>query len=108
MAQNDPYDIDEKVAALRGHAERQGQTISSIVEAAITLAERVRNLESYVQQRAVMEAREEERDKALYEKLAEIKADIKGIRMFGQKIQWTVIVTVIGAIVAFIIKGKLI
>lgn len=104
----DPHDLDEKVTALRSHAERQGQSISAIVETAMALAERVRNLESYVQQRAVMEARDEERDKALYEKLAEIKADIAGIRTFGQKIQWTVIVTVIGAIVAFIIKGKLI
>jgi len=100
-------DTARKLAELYAQAEHERQSISAIVQSAFTLAERVRNLETYVQQREIRQAREEERDIVLNDKLTQIIADIRGIKKFGSAIQWTVLTSFILAFVAFVFRGGL-
>lgn len=103
-----------RIEHLTYQAERQREGISEIVKEAAALAMRVRSLEAFAQTRAVAEAREDERDKALYERLTrmedqikETRGEIKEIKGIGSKALWIVGSALLMALVAFIIKGGL-
>jgi regulator of replication initiation timing len=103
-----------RIEHLAYQAERQRQTISDIVKEAVALDMRVRSLETFAQTRAVAEAREDERDKALYERLTrmedqikETRGEIKEIKGIGSKALWIVGSALLTALVAFVIKGGL-
>jgi hypothetical protein len=94
--------------------ERQNDRIAEIIKEAFAIGARVRALESYAQSRAIVEAREDERDKALYDRLARMedhitdtKSEIKGIKGLGAKVLWTIASALILALVTFVLKGGL-
>jgi hypothetical protein len=99
--------IARRVEAVTHIAERQRESISEIVKEAVALDMRVRSLEALAQTRAITEAREDERDKALYDRLTRIEEQIKDIRGLGGKVAWLIGSLLLTALVAFVIKGGL-
>lgn len=106
--------LGRRIEAIHHLAERQREAISEIVKEAVALDMRVRTLESLAQTRAVTEAREDERDKALYERLTrmedaikETRGEVKDIKGAGGKALWIIGGLLITAIFTFIIKGGL-
>lgn len=79
---------------------------------------RIETLEGWRHNQNVVEAREDERDKSLYQRLdkieksievvgAESKSGINAIRGFGWKIFWLVAGTCVAVFVTFTLKGGL-
>lgn len=106
--------ILRKVEALTLLKERHEEMIREGVKEALAIEARVRVLEAYAQTRAVTEAREDERDKALYDRLArmedqikETRVEIKDIKSVGSKALWIVGSALLTALVAFVVKGGL-
>jgi hypothetical protein len=106
--------IARRVEALTLLKERHEEMIREGVREAVAIEARVRILEAYAQTRAVTEAREDERDKALYERLTrmedqikETRGEIKEIKGLGGRALWIVGSVVLTAIVAWVIKGGL-
>jgi len=106
---NDPPsgDIGHRLDRLDNHVTRQGEMISSIIKEAVNVELRVRTLETYAQTRAVTEAREDERDKALMVQLGRMEKDIESIKGLGSKALWVVGSAVLLAFVTFILNGGL-
>jgi DNA repair ATPase RecN len=116
---------------LSANEMRLGEAISAISQSHTSLEHRVRALEQAETSRAIISAREDERDKALYSRLdkiekkvesidsiqgkvAEVKRDVADVgedvgKIKGNfsKASWTVISAVILAVVAWILKGGL-
>jgi hypothetical protein len=122
MADNDEHKHDlvnlaviaRRVDAIHYIVEKHGQTISEIVSEAVAIDMRVRSLEGLAQTRAITEAREDERDKSLYDRLGrmeeqikETRAEIKGIKSVGSRALWIVGSGLLTAVVGFILKGGL-
>jgi hypothetical protein len=116
--------IVRKVESLMLLKERHEEMIREAAKEAVAIDARVRVLEAYAQTRAITEAREDERDKVLYERLskierktdalegidtkvATIKADVDSIKGNFSKASWAALASLIGAIVFFIVKGGL-
>lgn len=114
--------VARRVDAVKHVTERQAEMISEIVREALALDVRVRSLEGLAQTRAITEAREDERDKALYDRLGRIEKNVEGfegvsvkvatltkdvdsIKGGVSKILWTIVLTVVAAIAGFAIKG---
>lgn len=88
---------------LRSHAE----TLTAIVKAHEKMHARLELLEERDQEVQKLEARKEERDKArvLWETQTDKKLD--SIQGAGTKLLWLVATLVVGAFIAFIIRGGL-
>jgi hypothetical protein len=99
--------LARRLEAISHLAERQREVISEIVNEAVALDMRVRSLENLAQTRAITEAREDERDKALYDRLSRIEDQIKDIRGFGSKALWIIGGVLLTAVATFIIQGGL-
>jgi hypothetical protein len=106
--------IARRVEALMLLKERHEEMIREGVREAVAIEARVRILEAYAQTRAVTEAREDERDKALYERLTRMedqikdtRTEIKEIKGLGGRALWIVGSVVLTAFIAWIIKGGL-
>lgn len=81
---------------LRDHAK----TLSSIVE-------KLTDMETAAHQRAIMDARVEERAISRGQQLERIEADLAAIKGVGTKLLWIVIGSIAAAFLAFVIKGGL-
>lgn len=93
---------------------RLGESISALTQAHNSLEMRVRTLEAKEQSNEVIRAREDERDKSLYEKLGrmedqikETRFEIKGIKSVGSKALWIVGSTTLTGITLFVVKAVL-
>ena len=99
--------------------ERTDDRIAEIVKEAVAIEARVRALESYAQSRAIIEAREDERDKALHDRLTrmeeyakETRTDIKGelnaIKSIAPRSLWLIATAIVSAtisgITAYLLK----
>lgn len=96
-----------QLQAIAFQHERTEARILEIVKEAVAIEARVRALETSNQNRAIVEAREDERDKAMQERLARLEDGIQAIRGSGSKVIWTIASAVILAVVAFVLKGGL-
>jgi hypothetical protein len=116
--------IVRRVESLMLLKERHEEMIREAAKEAVAIDARVRVLEAYAQTRAITEAREDERDKVLYERLSKIerktdalegidtkivtiRADVDAIKGNFSKLGWAVITAITIAVVAFVIKGGL-
>ena len=99
---------------LQSHAK----TITVFTEELSHYKARVEGLEQWRHSQNIVDAREDERDKALYRRLDAIEDSIKSVRDegkentdsitgFGWKIFWLVAATCVGVFVTFILKGGL-
>lgn len=86
--------------------------MSELVNQTSSLTRRVEHLEAQAQARAITEAREDERDKALYERLDRMEGSIKtvdgkveGLRGGVSKAVWIFGAAIITAFAAWLIKG---
>lgn len=111
---SDPTDHARRLEELERYVSNQGNSISEITKAHGALSGRVDHLESLAQERAITEAREDERDKALYDRLDRMEKsievtnkDIKDLRGIGAKALWVFISAIIVAAAAFVVKGGL-
>ena len=109
-----PPSVTQRLEKLEQYIAKQGESISSVAQEYLSLKSRVAHLEELAQSRAITEAREDERDKALYERLdrmetqiKDTRGEIKDIRGIGSKALWVFISAIIVAAAAFMIKGGL-
>jgi hypothetical protein len=113
MAENHDRELNNAADAIRQlqglvySNERTNEKIAEIVKEAFAIEARVRALEGYAQSRAITEAREDERDKALRSEVAGLREEIKGFNSIGSKLFWNILSPVILATVAFILGGGL-
>lgn len=103
-----------RIEELERFVSNHGTSISAMVENHAALSRRVEHLEALAQARAITEAREDERDKALYDRLDRMDDEIKGtrgevkdIRSIAAKAIWVFISAFIVAGATFVIKGGL-
>ena len=117
--------VPRRVQELERHASNQGTTIATLVTAQADFLKRLERLEALAQMRAITEAREDERDKALYNRLdrmedqiqavksdlqkqiEETKKDLMSFKGLGVKALWVFVSAFIVAFAAWIIKGGL-
>lgn len=106
------YDHKRRIEELERFVAQQGTSISTVIQSTATLLTRIEKLESLAQARAITEAREDERDKALYARLDRMddaiekaRDEIQDIRGIGAKALWVFISAIILAITTFLIKG---
>lgn len=92
--------VEERMSNVERDVRDHAKTLSSMLET-------LRTLEQERIERKIVAAREEERDKALNERLTTIETAIKGIQGVGNKLVWIAATAVFGAFIAFIIKGGL-
>ncbi len=92
----------------------QGNSISELALQTAAISRRVEHLESLAQERAITEAREDERDKALYARLdrmegqiKDTREEIKDMRGIGAKGLWVFMSAILVGFATFIIKGGL-
>lgn len=104
----------EIIKKLSDNEIRLGESISALTLAHNSLEYRVRSLEDDKQNNAISRARDDERDKALYERLSrmedeikETREEIKGIKNLGGRVLWLVSCILITALVGWVIKGGL-
>lgn len=101
-------DTAQRLERLDHYITRQGEIISAIVKDVFALQARVQTLELYAETRRITEAREDERDKALYGRLDRIEKDVDSIKGIGAKALWIVGSAIILAAVGFVLKGGLV
>ena len=114
MPQSEEFarDYVRRITELERYAATQGTTIAEAVKAQAVLNERVLQLEQLAQSRAITEAREDERDKALYERLtrmetsiADTRGEVREIKGIGAKALWVFISAILVAVATFLVKG---
>ena len=88
---------------LRDHSK----SLTALTDGIADLGKRITALEEANLSYRVYIAREEERDKALQARLSGIETSLNGIKGGFNKLLWIIGTGVIGAFVAFIIKGGL-
>lgn len=88
---------------VRDHAK----SLTSMADSINDTNRRLAVLEQAHQQYEIYRAREEERDKALQERLKSMEAQLKSILGVGSKLLWIVGTSVVGAFIAFLLKGGL-
>lgn len=101
-------DALRRLQKLEQYMSQHGNSISELVKAHSSLDDRVKRLEELAQSRAITEAREDERDKALYGRLDRMEAEIKGIKGIGSKALWVFIAAIITAVSTFVLRGGLV
>jgi chromosome segregation ATPase len=89
---------------LRDHAK----SFTAITEQVHNWQQRVIALETVIRKMEIAEARAEERELRLNERLKNIDADLEAIRGVGTKLLWIVAGGVVTAFLAFLLKGGLI
>lgn len=102
------HDLQRRIEEVEKFVAQQGTSISSSIQNQASLTVRIERLESLAQARAITEAREDERDKALYARLDRMELKIGAIEGIGSKALWVFISTIIVAGATFIIKGGLV
>jgi hypothetical protein len=107
-------DIPNELKRLDHYITRHGESISSVIERVMLMDARLKLVEEYWVTRKIAEAREDERDKALYERLDRTDADIKALRSevkdmkgVGAKALWVIAGAVLLAVTTWVIKGGL-
>jgi hypothetical protein len=98
-------DVSYRLEKLEQYVAKQGESISTVTQECIALKIRLVRLEDLAQSRAITEAREDERDKALYDRLDRMEGDIKSIKGLGFKALGVVGAAIALALVSFLIKG---
>jgi hypothetical protein len=109
-------EYDRKLKELEFHNERRDERISEIIREAVAMTARINALEQYTQSRAVIEAREDERDKALHDRLGrmeesmketktEIKGEINAIKGIVPRSLWIIATAIVSAAVALFVKS---
>lgn len=103
-----------RIETLERFVSNQGNSISTVVEGQAALIRRVEQLEALSRAREITEAREDERDKALYDRLdrmdksiAENNTKIENLKAIGAKALWVFMSAFIVGAATFIIKGGL-
>jgi hypothetical protein len=86
---------------LRAHSK----SLSELVMFQNALGERITELEHDQHQRALLEARKEERDVAMKTWQASVDKRLESIQGVGTKLLWIVATGVIGVFLAFIVRG---
>jgi len=99
---------------LTSNEVRLGEAISAVSQSYMTLEMRVRALEAKEQSNEVIRAREDERDKALYDRLGrmeeqikETRVEIKVIKSAGTRALWIVGSAALSGITIFVVKAVL-
>jgi len=101
-------DVPSELKRIDHYLTRHGEILSSYGDRMTLMDARLKLVEEYTVTRKIAEAREDERDKALYSRLDRIEKDIDGIKGLGSKALWVVGSAVILAIVTFALKGGLV
>jgi hypothetical protein len=110
MTPNGPHDdeaedvprhltLEDRVRLLERDTRAHARSIGEIVGKAAGLMDRLISVEEWKVTRLISEAREEERDKALYSRLDRIDESIKSMRGAWSKIMWIAAATIIPAVV---------
>lgn len=108
--------MTQRLEALEKYARTHGEALTSLTDRTGDHGKRLDRLEELAQARAITEAREDERDKALYRRLDEMdakiekmskdtKADIAAIRGPLVKAVGIVLGAILLAIVTFMVAG---
>lgn len=101
-------DVPSELKRIDHYLTRHGEILSSYADRMALMDARLKLVEEYTVTRKIAEAREDERDKALYTRLDRIERDIDGIKGLGAKALWVIGSAVLVALVAFVLKGGLI
>ena len=118
-------DIPRRVSDLEKFVSTQGTSLARTVDVQADFLKRLEKLEMLAQVRAITEAREDERDKALYSRLdrmedqiketqislhnqiEETKKDLMSVKGVGFKALWVFISAILVAAAAFLVRGGL-
>ena len=106
----------KRLTDLEKYARTHGESISTVTKVAEDHERRLAYLEQLAQSRAITEAREDERDKALYKRLDGVDTEIASLRVettkefnaikgVGSKALWVFFSAIILAVAAFVIRG---
>lgn len=77
--------VINRLEALEVYARTHGESITALTGTAVEQEKRIARLEELAQSRAITEAREDERDKALYRRLDLMDAEIAALRTETRK-----------------------
>jgi hypothetical protein len=91
--------MGERVRLLERDSRAHARSLTGIVNEVAAMGAVLKKLEEWQMTRLLAEAREEERDKALYGRLDRIDESIKAMRGVWTRIAWIAAVPIIGAIV---------
>lgn len=110
-----PADIQAELKRFDHYLTRHGESLSTVLERVMLMDARLKLVEEYTVTRKIAEAREDERDKALYErldrmdgKMKTIETDVNGIKGLGTKALGIVGSALLLAFVAWVLKGGLV
>jgi hypothetical protein len=110
-----PSDIPGELKRIDHYLTRHGEIMSSYADRLSLMDARLKLVEEYTVTRKIAEAREDERDKALYErldrmdgKMKTIETDVNGIKGLGTKALGIVGSALLLALVAWVLKGNLV
>lgn len=98
-------DALKRLDEIERYSKVNTESISKIADLYSEADKRLKRLEELAQSRAITEAREDERDKALYSRLDRIEKDVESIKGIGSKALWIFASAVIVAVATFLIKG---
>lgn len=100
-------DVEQKVNRLVYYATRHGSAIAALTDGLQDIRVRVQALEEERHKRAIDDARQEERDKALQEELKSLKEAVNSLKGIVNKAVSIIFGAVLLAFVAWVLKGGL-
>jgi hypothetical protein len=95
-----PATVEDRVGLLERWSRNHARSIGEITDVVGRQGVKLEAIEKWQMERLVAEAREQERDKALYERLDRIDANIDSMRGVWTRIMWIAAGTVVPAVVA--------
>jgi hypothetical protein len=108
-------DVPHELKRIEHYLTRHGEIMSSYNDRLTLMDARLKLVEEYTVTRKIAEAREDERDKALYARLDRmdgkmntIETDVNGIKGLGTKALGIVGSALLVALVAWVLKGNLV
>ena len=99
--------VEEKVNRLVHYATRHSMILTTQQETVIDVQKRLALLEDAEAKRLVREARLEEQNKALVDKLGDLRTAVDSMKGVVTKAAWIIIGAVLLAVVRFMLSGSL-
>lgn len=99
------HSTEHRLGLLERDARSHARSLTEIIGTMRTFADDLKLLREWQMNRLVAEAREEERDKALYRRLDELSAAIKSMRDRDGRVLWIIGTALLLAFVAFVVRG---